>query len=337
MLRSRKKPFSLTFWVAIAVVTIFSLAEAVSRHEETKGLSASRLGFAFQSYGFASSGRSVPYRDLSRSGDLIEASYGFRNFDSVNLQINYETSALKLKSYRRHYGYPKEKLDALYAWQKKALEDAYHDAVRQKQSQRQLDQKSAQIQDQYRRKMSSLIRGSGFKYLSSDALAPDMSYIVRKNIRNMRPVAMEIDRIVARQGYDSHEAIGVALSLMQAGLAYENVPLEVDDWVIGGIYPPMVAMAEGRGDCDSKTAVMAAIPLNWDQTRVLGVGVPGHYLIGVLQHPAKGDVYVEYEGLKYVLMEPAGPGRLLPGKVSHHTLNVLDLGDQVNLEALRRY
>ena len=58
-------------------------------------------------------------------------------------------------------------------------------------------------------------------------------------------------------------------------------------------------------------------------SKMVGIAVPGHYLMGILRIPAKRDVYVEYGGLRYVLIESAGPAWLPPGTVADHTMALL--------------
>ena len=55
----------------------------------------------------------------------------------------------------------------------------------------------------------------------------------------------------------------------------------------------------------------------------VGVAVPGHYLMAVRRLPGKGDLFVRHEGLEYVLIEPAGPAWLEPGRVGTHTAELL--------------
>ena len=100
----------------------------------------------------------------------------------------------------------------------------------------------------------------------------------------------------------------------------------------GGIYPPLETLARGRGDCDTKGALLASILLNWSKMKLVGVGVPEHYLMGVLGNPAKGDAFVEYEGLHYILMEPAGPAWLPPGAVGPLTTALLNSGSATAIE-----
>ena len=96
----------------------------------------------------------------------------------------------------------------------------------------------------------------------------------------------------------------------------------------------MEVFIEGRGDCDAKSGLLASILLNWEKIRIIGVGLPGHYLLGILQHPARGDAFIEYEGMNYVLVEPAGPAWLPPGTISDYSLKWLEARDQIKIEAI---
>jgi hypothetical protein len=61
--------------------------------------------------------------------------------------------------------------------------------------------------------------------------------------------------------------------------------------------------------------------------RYESMAVPGHYLMAVLQIPDKGDAFVEYQGLQYILLEPAGPGWFPPGQVGEETTAQLNGSD----------
>ncbi|HOI42166.1 MAG TPA: hypothetical protein PK523_04400, partial [Elusimicrobiales bacterium] len=92
----------------------------------------------------------------------------------------------------------------------------------------------------------------------------------------------------------------------------------------GGILPPAKAMLGGWGDCDTKTGVAGAILGSWSGMRLVGVSVPGHYLMAIRRLPGKGDVFVRHKGLEYVLIEPAGPAWLEPGRVGRTTMALLE-------------
>jgi hypothetical protein len=274
-------------------------------------------------------------KNFQKDGTAV-AEYRFKNFNNDLINVAFSVPVPQLEEYGKGYGYTQADLDSLLDWQKKALNDAYQYVVDNKLAQADLGRMGANIKEQYRQKYRDLMMSRGFKYKEKGVLTPDIPGIVKRNVRYLNQVALDIGKIAQAKNYDALDVIGTALSLMQSGLEYENIPLKQQERTIGGVYPPVAAIVWGRGDCDSKTALMASILLNWDKAKLIGVGMPRHYLIGVLQTPAKGDAYVEYEGLNYVLMEPAGPSRLAPGMVSDYTLEVLKAHDRIALEPLQK-
>ena len=293
-------------------------------------------GFFLRAYAYAQPSNVKDNQKISRRDGIAIAEYRVQNFNGDPFQIEFSKRSDQLDEYWKEYGYSQSDLDNLKEWQKEAFNEAYKSALNQSPSKSDLDRIRADIRDQYRQRLRDLMLSRGFKYQKEGVLIPDIPGIAGRNVEHLNPVAVDIDKIAKSKSYDSLEIVGAALSLMQTGLAYERVPLKKQDKTIGGIYPPVAAILEGRGDCDTKTALMASILLNWESANLIGVGMPNHYLIGVLRTPAKGDAFVEYDGLTYVLMEPSGPGRLPPGMVSQYTLEVLKAGDQIALDPLRK-
>jgi hypothetical protein len=117
------------------------------------------------------------------------------------------------------------------------------------------------------------------------------------------------------------------LSFAQTAVNYKNVDPLYKGKHTAGFLLPITTIVLGWGDCDTKTAMVASILSNWAQMRMIGIAVPGHYLMAVLQIPDKGDMFVEYQGLQYILLEPAGPGWFPPGQVAEETANQLNASD----------
>jgi len=329
------KEFPVFRWALVAAGSI-CLSFFLANSRETQQPSPVPAGRAFlQGYAFEGASGASASRNLSRKDSTAVAEYRVKNFNNDPIQVGFSIPVARLEEYRKEYGYTQSELDNLNDWQRKALKDAYDQAVNNGLSQAELDKMSADIKAEYPKKIENLMTSRGLKYKSKGLLVPDIPGIVRRNVGNMGPVAKDIDNVAKARSYAALDIVGAALSLVQTGLEYERVPLKEKERTIGGVYPPVVAMIEGRGDCDTKTAVMASILLNWEKMRLIGVGIPNHYLIGILQIPAKGDAYVEYRGLYYTLMEPAGPGWSPPGMVSDYTLDLLKAGDSIALEPMQ--
>ena len=154
-------------------------------------------------------------------------------------------------------------------------------------------------------------------------LTVDVPMVVRRNRLRVRPVAQQVELVAGERGYDGEETLGMALALVQTALAYKKPPVQDGDRKIWGFYPPPRVLEVGSGDCDTKSALLAAILRSFSGVRLVGVQIPGHYLIGVDRVPRSWEAFVEYRGVPYVLIEPAGPGMLPPGSISETSRSAL--------------
>lgn len=272
------------------------------------------------------------YQRIRETGGGIHADYGFLNFNDDPLTIAFSIASRELSAYKQDYGYTPGEKAAIDNWLKSANEEAYHYAVRQKQSQEQLNQASERINADYKAKLAAFYTSRGFSIMGSNLMVVNIPEIVRRNVKKVRSLALSINSAGEKHGYDSDSIITAALSFVQTAILYENVPMEIRGKQTGGIYPPLETVALGKGDCDTKAALLGAVLLNWDKIRLVGIGVPGHYLMGVLRNPAKGDAFVEYKGMRYVLVEPAGPAWLPPGTIDRNSLALLNARKNLRIE-----
>jgi hypothetical protein len=319
----------------LAVCTLLSASWEQRLQDEQPRVVLRGAGPRSSPPGQISRGRQTPgshvFQKIRESGGIISAEYGFVNYNDDPLTVFYSIPSRELSAYKLDYGYTTAERNAFDLWQKHANDEAYQHAVRTRQSQEQLNRAGEKISQEHRSKLATFFHARGFS-LKDNTLIVDIPEVVRRNVKKLRGVALEINRSGEKLGYDSDSIISAAIALVQTAVRYENVPMESAGRQTGGFYPPLETMATGRGDCDTKTALLGAILLNWDRIKAIGVGVPNHYLMGVLRSPAKGDVYVEYKGLRYVLVEPAGPGWLPPGTVSRDTVALLNARKSLKIE-----
>lgn len=329
---------STTVWAAVA---LSALAVCLLLSRDAAGLAENSSALRIQVYGdVLSTPSSAPagartFHQIREANGRLSAEYGFVNFANAPMRITFTIPSSELSDYRRAYGYTQADLDAIMAWQKGALDALLQRAVKTGMNQEELNTESARIQAEARTRQERLFSERGFRLKGGKTLIPDIPAIARRNVAAVRGVARQFSEGANHQGEGkADQIIGSVLAMVQTSLSYENLPAIKGGRVTGGINPPVVALAEGVGDCDSKSALLAAILLNWDQVKLIGIAVPNHYLLGLLQNPAKGDLFVELEGLRYVLLEPAGPAWLPPGMIAASTMDLLASGSELRFESL---
>ena len=279
-----------------------------------------------------SSAQGRAWQRLRKTPELRAADYGFVNFNQDRLEIAFSMRTSDFRRYNDQYGYRPEDIEALRDWRDKAKQAAYRDAVKRKRGQAELDADCASIDAEYGKKLREYLASKGFRLDGKNVTRIDMRAVVERNAPLVAPLSRSFDRVASQRGYRSTDIIGAVLSFVQTALDYKEPRSEYKGKHTGGVLPPLTAVLLGWGDCDTKTALLASILGNWAQMRMVGVSVPGHYLMGVLQIPDRGDVFVEHEGLQYVLVEPAGPAWLPPGQVAEETLVQLQAAEGYKIE-----
>ncbi len=273
-------------------------------------------------------------RTLRRDKKSFSAEYGFVSFQNDPIEVEVTVPDRAYLNYRQSFGYRQHDLNALFEQYKQNLEEARIWAVKNRTTQKQLDRVAAGLGNNYQRDVATFLKMRGFRFLSEGVIAADIPQHVKNNASTFLPVAFSLSKTIRLLKYSETDTIATVLPLLQTAIRYEALPAEENGKITAGFSPPLEVFMEGRGDCDAKSALLAAILLNWDKVKLVGVGMPGHYLLGILQHPGRGDAYVEYDGLTYVLMEPSGPAWLPPGVVSDFTLKKLGAHDLVIIEPL---
>jgi hypothetical protein len=255
------------------------------------------------------------YQRLGEKNDILFCEYGFFNFNSDFLKINYQIPRKALQEYCDAYGYDDGEIRRLDKEHQRSYDRAVDFAHSHSLSQGQLDALLKNIDRQYKLDLKVYMAGRGFKIEAGNIALVDMPDLVKRNILRLQKVAQAFDRIARQGNYDSITTIGAATSFLQLALRYQVPPKVSGGLNTGGILPPLEALMRGWGDCDTKTALLASILGNWDLMRMVGIAFPHHYLMAVRRSPGRGDMYVRYQGVDYVLIDPAGPAWIPPGQV----------------------
>jgi hypothetical protein len=162
----------------------------------------------------------------------------------------------------------------------------------------------------------------------------DVPQVARRNQARVQPLAAALQRLAAEKGGDQRWLVDAAVALVQTGLKYRQ-PAALDEGrQIAGFYPPARALEKGYGDCDTKAALLAAILLNLEAPRMIGVHVPQHYLLGIAGTPQPGQAFLRHEGEAYVLVETAGPALRSLGEIADTTQAALQRREGLRIDPI---
>ncbi len=285
-----------------------------------------------QASGDEEEGGGRTFQRIRKTADSCFAEFGFQNFNRDLLTVQLTMARKAFEAYDAQFGYSKADLDEIEAWHEKARQGAYQYALKSGKGQAAIDAALSNLKLERDKRIKEYMASKGFRVRPGNVVEVDMPGLVRKNTAALKPVAMAFEKIATGRRYDSESLIGGATSLVQTALRYQIPPTSEGSKRTGGLLPPLKAFLSGWGDCDSKTGLLASILANWPHMRMVGVAVPGHYLMGILRIPGKGEIFVEHQGLQYVLIEPAGPAWLPPGHLGQESLAKLQASQGYRIE-----
>jgi len=269
---------------------------------------------------------------IYKDGSLLNAFYKFTTFRKDVFTIDYSMEEPEYQRLVLKYGYRTSELNSLQNKHKEERQKIWNENIPNGEA---AAKRAIQVADgDYDAKIRALLHSRGLSLIASTkTIEPNVPVIVKKNKTLVKSIARDLNAAAEEKGYGSDEIIGAALSLVQTAILYKIPPLVESNGVhIAGIFPPFRTLLTGWGDCDTKTALVASILSNWNNIKMVGVSVPGHYLMAVRRMPAKGDAFIRYKNIEYVLLEPAGPAWLPPGSIAESTKRILSRNDNYKIE-----
>lgn len=268
---------------------------------------------------------------IRNENGTLEARYKFLNFNKDRLTVSFTMAETEYNRYLTGYGYSDAELSSLNQWRNTNRQKEWAKAVK-KGGKAEGNKALAAVDWEYNVRLKELFHSRGFALLPGNVVTCDIPAIVKRNTPFLRPLALAFQKISADRGYGPEETVGAALSMVQTAIRYKIPPTIENGRHTGGLLPPGRTLLGGWGDCDTKTALVASILGSWSGMRLVGIAVPGHYLMAIRRIPAKGDAFVEYNGLEYVLIEPAGPAWLEPGRVGRTTTTLMQGAEGYKIE-----
>ncbi|PIS47024.1 MAG: hypothetical protein COT17_05575 [Elusimicrobia bacterium CG08_land_8_20_14_0_20_51_18] len=257
-----------------------------------------------------------------KAGGMFNAQYHFVNFNRDKLDVSFSMPAEYYRKYLTGYGYTDEEYSALKKWRETAYRAAW-EAGYERGGKPAAEKAVKEVGVEYETRLRGMFYKRGLALRTGNIVECDMPGIVRRNAPELKSLALAFQAHAKKNGYGSEDTVGAVVSMVQTAIRYKIPPTLEGTRHTGGLLPPARSLLSGWGDCDTKTGVVASILANWSGIKMVGIAVPRHYLMAIRRIPGKGDMFVRYEGLEYVLIEPAGPAWLEPGSVGKYTAELL--------------
>ena len=96
-------------------------------------------------------------------------------------------------------------------------------------------------------------------------------------------------------------------------IPYGIPPNRSNSKVISGILTPPQIFIEKWGDCDSKVLLISSILAHEPRYKILLVYLENHLLMAFEGRPHPNDSFIVFQGSKFILADPTGPGHLKLG------------------------
>lgn len=265
----------------------------------------------------ASAAAPSAYSIRKSTESLYRVTADFRSPDGDPLSVSFAMERSASRQSMQEFGISSEEINA--------LEQACR--TTQNCQQREFDQRLTQYFREHKLRLRS-VPGQ------RPRLFVDIPAVVRHSRAHVQPVSAALQQLAAEQGQDADWIFASAVAMVQSGLEYRTPQALEGGRQTLGFYTPSRALEKGYGDCDTKSALLASILQNLGTSRIVGVRIPGHYLLGVARTPEAGQAFVQYQGESFVLLEAAGPAQRPLGEIAAKTRLALERGDEIRFDPM---
>ena len=133
-------------------------------------------------------------------------------------------------------------------------------------------------------------------------------WVVQKSIHDIRDAARRIQSAARKSGYHKpRELVGAMASFVQE-LEYRlpgefRINADGDRILTAGAMMPIQTLAEGWGDCDTKSLLFASLVRSLDLADVCFVAMQDHLFAAVRLRASPGDHVIRHNGSDWLLVE----------------------------------
>jgi len=145
---------------------------------------------------------------------------------------------------------------------------------------------------------------------------------VRANRSRVKSVMQKLLELGKRNRLN--DFLSMSLSFIQK-IAFGIPPLKDGQKITLSFWVPLKVLVSNFGDCDSKSVTFASIWLNFRRYPLMLIKIPNHMFVGIAI-PVSSESGVMINGLRYTLLEVAGPEIFPPGLLSSYSRMYLESG-----------
>lgn len=151
----------------------------------------------------------------------------------------------------------------------------------------------------------------------TEAIKPDHLRIVDLSVDDVEAIANAFKTTFSDVG--GRKQLEYLLSFIQS-IPYDTLTSRIESNG-AGFSPPLRLIYNNKGDCDSKTALMAAVAKKmFPSLQIALIFLSDHALIGFQLPHVKSEAWVKIDGLDFLLSEPTGPAQIPFAQVADSTL-----------------
>lgn len=205
--------------------------------------------------------------------------------------------------------------------------------ARNQQQQRDFERQAERLRNYYQQQWQHYLDANHYQYIrlppGETGIIPAAASIARQQQSLFNPLISKIGETLrdnSRQSYANF-----------VGQFVQSIPYdELKDGIDSrgdGFTPPNQLIYYNRGDCDSKSALMAALlrPII-PQAKMAIVYLPGHALFAIGMNASDADKTITVDGSTLVLMEVAGPALMPAGEIADSSAFHIDNGQYTVVE-----
>jgi len=247
--------------------------------------------------------------------------FEWENFDRSGYWISCNISKKDLINSYNELGLTKDQKK--FEIEFEPVEYTYSSQAEKKRKQREIQKMFDRKERKARKKWLKMLKKNGF-IIRNNKLMLDHKGIFQNNLHRVNKYCGGFVKIAKEQGLNFYEFEKLLLSFVQE-IKYVKVPLYRGKYYTQGLYTPIEILVKKRGDCDSKSILLATLLCSITETKMILIDLKRHMIVGIEGNPRSGQTYLQLGNKNFILCETS-TGVWLPGNIDNSIKRQLKRG-----------